>query len=382
METGNEWRLRVAELLREAFIASLDPDVVLLSSVMEGFSDSAVISVGKLDSATPVAAVLYDLIPLTNPKAYLDPYPVFQAFYSSRVEQLKNTKRLLAISEFCAQEGREKLTGYAGEIASISSAIEDDFKPPADYPGEAADFADRMGIARPYVLYTGGADDRKNLPALMRAFAELPADLRNSHQLVFAGKLHAQEVRQVQRAARAARLKPGELLLTGYISDRDLKQLYANCEVYAFPSWHEGFGLPALEAMACGAPVIGARSSSLVEVIGLDEALFDPFDDSDICALLQRSLEDQAYRDRLRAHGREQVKKFSWQNTARAAWRLILDIHARSPVAAHGTLCQERLIAAIGQLPGNNTPENLELARIADCIDRNMREIESESSQA
>lgn len=371
MESGNEWRQGVAEILREAFIASLRPDAVYISSFLEGFSDSAVISVGRFDQNTPVVASLYDLIPLTNPKAYLDPYPVFQKFYFKRMEQLEKTRCLLAISDFCAREGGENLPNYAGTITSVSSAIESDFQPVADYAGRDQDFAERFGIHRPYVLYTGGADDRKNLPALIAAFAKLPTEIRKAHQLVFAGKLHDQEQRKVLRAGRSERLQSGELVLAGYVSDEELKQLYSYCAVYAFPSWHEGFGLPALEAMACGAPVIGARASSLPEVIGFEQAMFDPFNHNDILSVLRRSLEDEDYREQLRLQGSEQVRKFSWERTARLAWAAIEDF---GPLHQHRFSWEEiseKLIEKTAAQIKDERLNDLELARIADCIERN-----------
>src|SRR5690606_33453296 len=102
-----------------------------------------------------------------------------------------------------------------------------------------------------------------------------------------------------------------ELIFTDYITDEELVQLYNLCKLFVFPSWHEGFGLPALEAMACGAPVIGANTTSLPEVIGLDDALFDPFNVASITQRMQLALTDENFRKTLIQHAEQQVKKFS-----------------------------------------------------------------------
>ena len=88
---------------------------------------------------------------------------------------------------------------------------------------------------------------------------------------------------------------------------------------FYFPSWHEGFGLPALEAMRCGAPVIASNTSSLPEVIGWDEALFDPYSESKITSAMERALTDESYRKDLIAHGKRQSRCFSWSNSATVA---------------------------------------------------------------
>lgn len=372
MALGNTWRHEVAELLREAFIESLQPDLVHISSFLEGYVDSAITSIGKFDKKTPVTVSLYDLIPLTNPKQYLDPYPLFKAFYLGRVEQLVHATALLAISDFCRREGLDNLAVREDQVISVSSAVEPEFAPAVDYPGRPAYFREKFGILRPYILYTGGADERKNLPRLIRAFANLPHATRRSHQLVFAGKLLSNEVHKLQREAQSARLTGDEFILTGYVSDEDLIQLYSRCALYIFPSWHEGFGLPALEAMACGAAVVGARASSLVEVIAKDDALFDPFSEQDITRVMLRALSDQNFRRALIENGGAQSAQFSWQKTAARAMEILAEATSgRAEDAASDSSIIARLTAHIAALARDQEPTDLQLARIADCIQRN-----------
>jgi glycosyltransferase involved in cell wall biosynthesis len=370
MALGNSWRHEVAELIREAFLESLHADLIHVSSFLEGYVDSAVTSIGKFDVNTPVSVSLYDLIPLTNPGQYLDPYPLFKSFYMGRVAQLRRACMLLAISDFCRSEGLQNHVAGERQIVSVSSAVGPEFQTVADYPGRRNYFEHTFGINKPYILYTGGADERKNLPRLLNAFAQLPRKVRDAHQLVFAGKLLDNEIDKLKRAARSARLKKNEFILTGYVSDQDLIQLYNRCALYVFPSWHEGFGLPALEAMACGAPVIGARSSSLEEVIDKEEALFDPYSQEAMTDMICRALSDEQFRQGLIEHGRAQSGNFSWDKTADRAMAALKVVSERDECKQQSHTI-DRLIARIADLSTTQEPTDLELARIANCIERN-----------
>ena len=108
-------------------------------------------------------------------------------------------------------------------------------------------------------------------------------------------------------------------MLTGFVSEEDLLTLYNLCKAFVFPSLHEGFGLPALEAMSCGRAVIGANTSSLPEVIGRDDALFDPMNDRAIAEKIADVLTDDAFRSDLEQHGLKQAKRFSWDVCAQRA---------------------------------------------------------------
>ena len=346
---NNAQRYAVAELLREAFLANLCPDVLHISSLFEGYGDDAVTSIGRFDQRTPVSVMLYDLIPLLNADQYLAHNPVYAQQYHSKLAYLmRPANLLLAISEFARREGLEHLGLPATQIVNISSAI-DLYFTQLDFDScTAQQIRSRFGLSRPFVLYTGSDDQRKNLPRLIQAYAALPHPLRNSHQLLFVGHNSPEGIARLQQVATNAGLENDALLFAGYVSDTELVQLYNLCALYVFPSWHEGFGLPALEAMACGAAVIGANTSSLPEVIGLDEALFDPMDITSIAAKMEQGLADNAFRQRLKVHGLQQAQHFSWDKTAKraiAAWESLYTTCKAN--YANTTYSQTRLYQAL-----------------------------------
>lgn len=366
---GNDSRRKTAELLREAFLASLQPDVVHITSLFEGFVDDAVTSVGCFDITTPVSVILYDLIPLLNPDHYLKPNPGYERHYRRKIEYLKRADLHLAISDFSRREAISALGIAEDQAIDIAAAIDDRFQPVSVDATTSHRLQQKFGITRPFVLYSGGADERKNLPRLIEAYAALPGALRQRYQLMLAGKMPEGETARLQQHARRAGLQQNELLFTGYVSDDELVQLYNLCVLYVFPSWHEGFGLPALEAMACGATVIGANTSSLPEVIGLDEALFDPLDVSAITQKMAQALTDEAFRTRLRDHGLQQAKKFSWDETARRAILAWERMPIRKPKTREylaRSLAHTRLIDEVATKLGN--PDEATLLNLSQAL--------------
>lgn len=329
----HEARARASELLREYVLATLRPDMVLVTSLFEGYVDDAVTSAGRFAGAARTAVVLYDLIPLLNPAAYLAS-PLQQEYYQRKIDSLQRAGLLLAISDYTRQEGIDALGLAAQRVVAISTAVGDEFQPGELAPERLAALRARYGVTREMLMYApGGFDARKNIDGLIAAFSLLPPALRARHQLLIASKLGEHDRAQLLDHARRHGLAADELLLTGYVSDADLIDLYRSTSLFIFPSKHEGFGLPALEAMASGALVIGADNSSIPEVIGCAEALFDAADPHSIAAKMAEVLSDAALRERLREHGRAQARRFSWDASAQRALRA-LEAHAAALDAA------------------------------------------------
>lgn len=314
----NLWRTRAAERIREYFLAGLQPDVVHVSRLFEGWLDDAVSSIGAFDKRLPTAATLYDLIPLVHEELYL-PDNQTREYYLGKIQSLRNANCLLAISDYSKQEAVRTLGLREESIVNISSAVDACFQPRNVVPEDKQTLCDRYGITRPFVMHVGGDEGRKNMPGLITAFSYLPHDIRSVHQLVITGRIPEGSRMGLLRLAGAAGLRNDELVLTDYVPDDDLSALYSLCKLFVFPSLYEGFGLPVLEAMACGAPVIASNTTSIPEVVGRTDALFDPARPEAITEKMQYALTDEGFRQSLREHGLEQAKKFSWDNSAKKA---------------------------------------------------------------
>lgn len=370
----NSSRRNVAELQREAFLASLEPDLIHINSLFEGVGDEGVTSIGRFDQRTLVSATLFDLIPLQYPEDYLEPHPLVSCFYHKKLEYLRRSDLLLAISESSRKEAIDLLGLDSINVINTSLAADDRFHKVEFNDFEASKFLAKLSINRHFVLYSGGGDHRKNLPRLIQAYASLPEKLRDSHQLMFAGKMPEGIIADLKKIAKLEGLKSDELLFSGYLPDDELTCLYNLCELYVFPTWHEGFGLPALEAMQCGAPVVASNTSSLPEVVGLDEALFDPMDANAISKKMAQALSDEGFRQRLIAHGKQQVKQFSWEASAKraiAAWGALLDSRQKEqsqdsqPKNTSAVALEALERAIVSQL---KQPSKEMLCEIASCV--------------
>lgn len=365
IDGANVPRCRAAEMLREHFIEQLAPDVVLVTSLFEGYIDDSVVSVGRLTSGVRTAVVLYDLIPFLNPDAYLGT-PEQRQHYGGKIDSLRNAGQLLAISDYTRQEAIDALGLDPHQVVAISTAVDDSFHPAPASAGLSALRA-RCGITREAIMYApGGFDARKNIDGLIVAYGMLPASLRANHQLVVASKLGEHERRVLTEHARRHGLDDDELVLTGYVSDSELIDLYRSAALFVFPSKHEGFGLPALEAMACGAIVIGADNTSIPEVIGCEEALFDAHSPSSIAAKIREVLENPALRARLQSHGRTQAARFSWDATARKALNALAEQHARETGNA-SPVSRSTVLHALMDIPGLPRDEAF-LRELAHCL--------------
>lgn len=310
----NTSRARDAELIREAFLASLAPDVVLVSSLFEGLGDDAATGVGSLVHL-PTAVVLYDLIPLLNPADHLTNEAV-RSWYMGKIEALRRADLLLAISQSSADETVSALQWEPARVCNISAAVSERFRPLDLSPQEQAAVMARYGLDRDFLMYLGGPDPRKNTEGLIAAYARLPRSVRDAHQLALVCGMGETDRAHLTGLAEAAGLDPTEVVLTGHVPDDDLVALYNCCKAFVFPRRHEGFGLPALEAMKCGKAVIASNTSSLPEVVGRADALFDPWDEAAMAAMMEKVLADADFRGALEVHGLEQARAFSWDRMA------------------------------------------------------------------
>lgn len=364
-------RARAAELLYEHFLEQLNPDIVLISSIFdEGYFSSSVASVGKYATSYKTAAILYDLIPLLNAEHYLADINLHD-YYMRRVESLKKVDLLLSISESSKKEAVEALGIPENRISNISCAVDESFRYAQLQKEELDELYKRYSITRKIVMYApGGFDKRKNFEGLIEAYSQLPRHLRDEYQLVIVSKIQEGNYHKLKAVAKKSGLSEEELILTGYVPNEDLVALYSNADLFVFPSRHEGFGLPVLEAMACSAPVIGSNTTSIPEVIGLNEALFDPNSINSMTEKIQEALESQAFRDRLREHAKKQVKLFSWDHSAKLALESMDNLFTDS--ASAKTAKADTIIEAVSKVYATSKPSKGDLEQIAFCLSFNL----------
>jgi glycosyltransferase involved in cell wall biosynthesis len=351
---ANAWRRQAAELIREKFLADLNPDIVHISTLFEGFSDESVASVGRLDSTIPTAVTLYDLIPMLQPEKYLTE-PTHKKVYLRRAQALKRADLLFAISASSGQEAIEILQIPPERIVMIGAGVAPWwFEKQILSPQAELALKDRHGLKRPFILYIGGDDPRKNLKGLIAAYATLPHQIRVTYQLAIVCSLPEQTRIRLATIAKEHGLREDEILFLGFIPNDDLRLLYTTCSLFVFPSLHEGFGLPIVEAMACGAPVIGSNCTSIPEIINRNDALFDPKDPRSIADRIHKILSTPGLRESLKQWGQERAKIFTWEARAGKALQAFEALHENrgsAKATQRRTTRPRPLLAFVGPLP-------------------------------
>jgi glycosyltransferase involved in cell wall biosynthesis len=208
---------------------------------------------------------------------------------------------------------------------TILLAADSQFRPPQNGQESAWEAVNTKFnlTGKPYVLSVGVLQPRKNLGILLDAFALIKLGPHKlPHQLVIVGKcgwLGEELDRQVAGLPAAV---ARDIIWTGYVADDDLPALYGGADAFCYPSKYEGFGLPPLEAMACGCPVLCVRASSIPEVVGDAAVLLPPADSGAWAAALEKLLTQPLVRERWRARGLERARRFSWEQTARETLRI------------------------------------------------------------
>jgi glycosyltransferase involved in cell wall biosynthesis len=201
----------------------------------------------------------------------------------------------------------------AGQITVIPVAASPNYRPLA--AGQVLPVLERHRLPQPYILYVGSIEPRKNLLRLLQAYALLRESLPG-WRLVIVGARNVWLSSSLTEEIERLNLKTW-IHFTGYVPEEDLPALYNGAGLFVFPSLYEGFGLPVLEAMACGVPVITSQASSLPEVAGDAALLVDPHSVEEIAAAMLRVLSDPGLRQDLKFRGLERSAGFSWERTAR-----------------------------------------------------------------
>ena len=350
-----------------------DPDGLdawLLASPFESWN--GYLPPSRTEGGPALVAVLYDLIPFLAPPDGIPIHPD-QRRLPHAARALKRFDALLAISESTRRDAIRLLDLDPSRVVAIGSAADDARFGPGDAPS-AHELA-QLGIDRPYVFTVGGMDARKNFHGLAEAFARLPAQWKESHKLVLACDLSDQARDEATRTARQLGIT-GSLVLVGEVSDALLARLYRGCAAFAFPSLYEGFGLPVLEAMKCGAAVVAGDNSSLPEVVGDDGLLADSSDPKAFGAALGQILSDPILANELRARALARSAQFSWSAVAEKARAAIAEAvaHRGEVVRSRPRITRARpRLAMVTPLPPRASGISDYSARLIDELQRDYR---------
>lgn len=309
---GDEYRRLSSERLRGRFFESLGSDAFLQPSHFETGSHHATGVAWGAVGAMPTATIAYDLIPLIYPDHYLPEGRIGTERYLAQCETFKQYDCYLSISEATSRDLVTHLDIPPERIVNIGAGLD---------PGILAaarrhiDDGVELPFDEPFVLMVGNGDWRKNSVGAVEAFASLPRRLQKQYKLVMTQAGH--DVKEAL-AGRFSAIQDRVHVL-GSVDDATLAALYRRCAVFFFPSLYEGFGLPVIEAMAFGAPVISSNGGSLPEVVLSPQSLFDPLDKQETVTKLEAALVDRDFRAVLSDGAADHAASFSWDACAARA---------------------------------------------------------------
>ncbi len=256
----------------------------------------------------PSVVTVHDIIHLRM-KEYFSP---IQRMYARLMigHACKGATAVIVVSEFTKRELMREFDVPEEKITVIYNGVHGSYFQPPDEPALRS-FKQRYGITGPYILYTGSVKPHKNVSVLIKALAKLRKE--RPVQLVMTGE-HSSLNQNLSRVIEQYHVRES-VIETGRISESDLGSAYGSAEAVVLPSFYEGFGLSMIEAMASGVPAVGARTSSIEEIVGDAGLLFDPNDADELCRNLRSISEDTELRRDLHRKGKIRAAQFSWQHT-------------------------------------------------------------------
>jgi glycosyltransferase involved in cell wall biosynthesis len=271
-----------------------------------------------------LVVTIYDLTVLTHPE-YHQKLNIRHCLEGIK-DAVRYADRIIAISDHTKQDLMDHFRVPSDMIEVTPLAAGRNYRPVTD--SRILDAArKKYGLPPRYVLFLGSLEPRKNVDALVQAYARLPEKLREEFSLVVAGArgwLNSEVHKAVEDLKIGSRVH-----FTGYVAEEDMSAVYSMSTVFVYPSFYEGFGLPVLEAMSCGAPVITSNTSSMPEVAGDAARLVSPKDIDEIAGALESVLEDEETRDRMRTRGLKRASGFSWEKCARQTLDIYQNVMAK-----------------------------------------------------
>jgi glycosyltransferase involved in cell wall biosynthesis len=257
---------------------------------------------------------------------WLERFPQYSPkFFGQKLSSYKTkrtarrARKVVTVSQFSAQELMDLFGLSAEQIAVIPNGVSDEFFPRLDDAAMAA-LKQRIGLTAPrFILFVGGADPRKNHRIFLEAASLVVRHLEKRMLLLVGSTTHP--FGSYEKTAKLYGLT-AQVLYPGRLSGEDLRLLYSYTDLFVFPSLYEGFGMPILEAMACGAPVITSKTTALGEVADDAAVLVDPRNARELGAAMTNVLENETLRKSLKEKGFLRVKQYSWQQAATKTLKL------------------------------------------------------------
>lgn len=349
-------RERVANALRNAQVTAASPDIYHISSLFEGES-----VFGRAPAFTSLptgpfitSATLYDFIPSILPEHYLTHWQ-YVNWYKRAMGVARCLDLGLAISESARRDARDLLHMPSRQVINIFGSVDDHFKVLEQPHVLQGSVWRQLNPDQQFILYVAGPDYRKNLDRTLESFSLLTLNLRKRLKLVIVLSADRALLYRIQELAQRLAIT-ANLLVLGHVTEIELVELYNRCALFIFPSLYEGLGLPVIEAMRCGAPVLVGDNSSLIEIVDEPDFRFNALDARSMAEAMQRALSDTKQLRNMRLYSLRRAALFSWEGTAQRtleAWERAYEERQKHTAAGPvGRSARQPRIAMFTPLPG------------------------------
>lgn len=332
-DVQRDWKERavrddIASLLRNNRIESVSPDLYHISSLFEGESVFGAAAAFTRLPRKPalVSATLYDFIPYIYPSQYLANWEV-KNWYQRTLSVARNLDIGLAISAATKTDAERLLQVPEQRIVNILGSVDERFRILQEYERQQTGVHARLRLDQPYILYVGGPDPRKNIYGTLQAFARLRSQIKSIYKLVLVYDVEDDQIAKLRTSARQLGIVE-DIVISGFVTDDELVELYNGCTLFVFPSLYEGLGLPVIEAMRCGAPVLVGDNSSQRELVDNSDYRFDASTPDAIAEAMGAALADPSRLAEMRTYAVERSKAFTWERAARITLDTWEEAHA------------------------------------------------------
>jgi len=267
-----------------------------------------------------VVVTCHDLGFEVFPELYLDEEVNYQRWAMNF--HLKHAAKIIAVSEFTKKEIVRIYNADPEKISVVHIAYDNELYRPIKDKEKIQKILKKYNIKPPYIFYIGRLEKKKNILGLIEAFFTLITKFQlSAPNLVLAG-LPGYGFNEIKKSIKKYNLEK-KVNMPSWIEEKDMPYLFNNAELFVFPSFYEGFGIPILQAMACGTPVIASDSTSIPEVAENAAILFNPANSKEITKAMKQVLENKELREDLRKRGLERVKSFSWEKCAKETLKVL-----------------------------------------------------------
>lgn len=297
-----------------------------ITHILSPFEDQEHTVIAKKNLPGKLIITIYDFIPFLFKDIYLQS-PAALSRYLERSKILQFADAILSISEATREDAIRLFDIPPEKITNIGIAVSDDYYKMGD--GQLNDLEklkSKLGIQGNFILSVSNLDPRKNLLGLMKAFSKLPNHILNNYSLLIVTNSNQDYVRNNPEISMYLKENKYKIRMLYSTTNAELCALYNYCSLFIYASLYEGGGLPVVEAMKCGAPVISSNRSSIPEYLGRKDNLFNPEDVDEMTYAMEKVLTDYTFEQDLRAHGLNYSKEITWENVINKAVRVYQEV--------------------------------------------------------